>query len=334
MVQPFRGVMWMAIEGVDYAAQRPSVAGLVAAKKKFACRYGGAGSAGKQLDNAEADALRAAGIAIVANVEGAADGMKGGFTVGATWARNADAHFRACGMPPDRPIYLSVDWNAGSADWRVVDDALRGAASVIGAARVGVYGGYDTVAHCAAAGTARWFWQTYAWSSGRWHPRAHIQQYKNGVALAGGDVDLDRGMTADFGQWGATVGENEDDMFCKYGDQGDDVRYLQNRLAQAGYDPGDAAGNYGNGTAAALAAVEKSYGVTSDGRVYGPDQAIRLDYRLAQKWGQRGPQGPTGPAGPPGPSGPQGEPGPQGPPGPALAPGTRLTMDATVTGVG
>jgi hypothetical protein len=44
----------------------------------------------------------------------------------------------------------------------------------------------------------------------RWHPRAHLQQYRNGVALAGGTVDLDRAATVDYGQWG-----QEDDMPTK-----------------------------------------------------------------------------------------------------------------------
>ena len=68
----------MAVEGVDYAFSRPSIESLVAAGKKFACRYGGAGSTSKQLDPTEAKALSAAGIVVVANVEGAADGMLGG----------------------------------------------------------------------------------------------------------------------------------------------------------------------------------------------------------------------------------------------------------------
>lgn len=105
-------------------------------------------------------------------------------------------------MPSDRPIYFSVDWDAGSGDWADIDAALRGAASVIGAARVGVYGSYLTVEHCRRVGTARWFWQTYAWSNGAWSPYAHIQQYRNGVTIGGADCDLNRAMQPDYGQWG------------------------------------------------------------------------------------------------------------------------------------
>jgi hypothetical protein len=48
---------------------------------------------------------------------------------------------------------------------------------------------------------AAWFWQTYAWSAGVWAPGNHIEQYQNGVALAGATLDLDRALTADYGQW-------------------------------------------------------------------------------------------------------------------------------------
>lgn len=190
------------IEGVDYSVSVPSAAALAAAGKRFAVRYGGPGSAGKQLTAGELADLTKAGIAVVANAEGAAGGFRGA-AAGQSWARQALAHFTALGMPPGRPIYFSVDWDAGPGDWAAVDAACRGATSVIGAARVGVYGSFATVEHCAAADTARWFWQTYAWSSGRWSSRCHLQQYRNGVSVGGADCDLDRAMQSDYGQWGA-----------------------------------------------------------------------------------------------------------------------------------
>lgn len=201
----------MSIEGVDYAFSVPPASALTAAGKYFAVRYGGPGSAGKQLTQAELAGLNKAGIAVVANAEGAAAGFRG-TAAGQSWARQALAHFTALGMPADRPIYFSVDWDAGPADWPDVDAALRGAASVVGAARVGVYGSYATVEHCAKAGTARWFWQTYAWSAGKWSSRCHLQQYRNGVTIGGADCDLDRAMQSDYGQWGAEMPLTGDDV--------------------------------------------------------------------------------------------------------------------------
>lgn len=192
------------IEGVDYAWARPSIPGLVAVGKHFACRYVGRGSAGKLLTVDEAADLSSHGLSIVANVEGLESELLGGAPVGTTWALAAHTHAVACGMPPDKPIYLSVDFNVGPSQWPAVAAALRAAGGVLGADRVGVYGGYNAIAWAIRDHVAHWYWQTAAWSGGRWHPMAHIRQYRNGVSLVGGDVDLDRAMVADYGQW--TVG--------------------------------------------------------------------------------------------------------------------------------
>jgi hypothetical protein len=214
----------MQVEGVDYAWSRPNIAQLAAAGKVFACRYGGPGSSGKQLDPAEARALSAAGVAIVANAEGAADGLLGGWNAGVSWARDAEQHFAACGMPAGRPIYLSVDFDVASGQWSAVREALRGAASVIGASRVGVYGGRRAIEWARRDHVAAWFWQTYAWSSGVWVPGNHIEQYRNGVALAGATLDLDRALAADFGQW--TIGDDSVDQYHE-----DAILYTDNRVA-------------------------------------------------------------------------------------------------------
>lgn len=191
----------MTIEGVDYSFSRPSAAALKAAGKRFAVRYGGPGSASKQLTSSELRDLRANGIDVVANAEGSAGGFKG-TSAGISWASSAQSYFAALGMPANAPIYFSVDWDAGSADWGGIDAALRGAASVIGASRVGVYGSYDTVVHCHSAGTAKWFWQTYAWSGGKTPPSyVHLYQYKNGVTIGGADCDLTRALQPSYGQW-------------------------------------------------------------------------------------------------------------------------------------
>lgn len=192
----------VSIEGVDYAWSRPSPGSLARAGKVFACRYGGPGTSGKHLTLTEAQALSAAGISVVANAEGAADGLLGGFTAGESWARSAEAHFKACGMPPGRPIYLSADFDVTPTQWPTVANALKGAASVLGANRVGVYGSYDVMVWARRDRVAAWFWQTYAWSDDRWAAGNHLEQYRNGVTIDGvGNIDLDRALTSDYGQW-------------------------------------------------------------------------------------------------------------------------------------
>ena len=117
----------MITEGVDYSFARPSPSGLRNAGKKFAVRYGGPGSDSKHLHAAELAALRAVGIDVVANAEGAAGGYIGA-AAGKSWAQSAEAHFRALGMPADRPIYFSVDFDAGPAHFPGIDAALRASA--------------------------------------------------------------------------------------------------------------------------------------------------------------------------------------------------------------
>lgn len=190
-------------EGVDYSTARPAPAGLWQAGKRFAVRYGGAGTRDKWLSPSEAASLAAAGLAIVANVEGAANGLLGGYSTGRAWAINAHEHFVSCGMPADRPIYFSVDWDIGSSQWAAVKEALRGAADVLGLGRVGVYGGRRAISLARGAQAATWFWQTYAWSGSptTWVEGNHIEQYRNGVTIAGGDCDLNRALRSDYGQW-------------------------------------------------------------------------------------------------------------------------------------
>jgi len=200
------------VEGVDYSWARPSPAKLFSAGKRFACRYL-SNTPGKNLTRSEAQALSTAGLAVVSNWEAAAGDARGGFQAGVTNAREADRQARACGMPAERPIYFSVDFDATTGELNsAVDAYLRGVASVVGVNRVGVYGGYRTIEWAARTGRAAWLWQTYAWSSGRWHPRAHIRQYRNNVTVAGAAVDLNRAMTGDYGQWISGVVRDVDEL--------------------------------------------------------------------------------------------------------------------------
>lgn len=194
------------VEGVDYAWSRPDPTALYAAGKRFAIRYVSYDRTGKNLTRQEADRLQAAGLAIVTNWEWDPRDQLGGRQRGRVHATEADRQHRQCGGPPDRPIYFSTDFDATAAQLQVCYDYPRGCADVIGWDRVGVYGGIRTVTYMADRGV-RWLWQTYAWSSGRWDSRAHIRQYRNGVRLAGGTVDLNRATVPDYGQWG-----QEDDM--------------------------------------------------------------------------------------------------------------------------
>jgi hypothetical protein len=78
--------------------------------------------------------------------------------------------------------------------------------SVIGLSRSGFYGGYYAVENVAAApATASFFWQTVAWSDGKWSAHANIRQ--EGGTLFSGGADYDYAETADYGQYPRPNGE-------------------------------------------------------------------------------------------------------------------------------
>lgn len=190
----------MTIEGVDYSFAPPSAAGLAAAGKRFAMRYVGPGSQAKRLSAAERDSLRNAGLSIVLLAEGGVVDALHGTSVGVSHARLAQQEADRLGLG-GLPIYFAVDFDATAAQWPAVAAYLRGAGSVIGAGRVGVYGGIRAIQWAQRDQLAAWFFQTYAWSGGVWANGVHVQQYRNGQPLGGGTVDLCRAMTTDYGQW-------------------------------------------------------------------------------------------------------------------------------------
>jgi hypothetical protein len=189
------------IEGVDYSFNHPSPTGLYEVGKRFAGRYLGPGMPPKDLTRVEADGLKAAGLTIVALVEATSQGAMGGRAAGQAHAHSALAEAPGVGMPDGHPFYFAVDFDVSPAQWPTVREYLAGAADVLGLDRVGVYGGYNAMVWAARDHAARWLFQTYAWSWGRWYVGRNIEQYRNGVSLVGGTVDLCRGLTPYFGQW-------------------------------------------------------------------------------------------------------------------------------------
>jgi hypothetical protein len=186
--------------GLDYVSG-PSIADMKAAGVGFVCRYLSEVNPQTQvklLTPNEAKALSAAGIAIVSNYEWYATRSLEGVAAGVYDARIAEAQHAACGGSASRPIYFSVDVDVSGGQ---VVDYFKGIASVIGLARTGAYGSFRVLQALFSAGVIAWGWQTYAWSGGAWEPRAHIQQYQNGMVFGGASVDYNRSIKSDFGQW-------------------------------------------------------------------------------------------------------------------------------------
>lgn len=196
--------------GVDYPWTHPTPAALSAAGVEFAMRYLSTDHT-KNLTRAEADALAARGIWSGVVWETTAGRALDGRAAGTSDARAAAEQAAACGMPDSRPIYFAVDTDT---TWDKVLPYFQGVASVLPAARVGVYGGIRIVSAAATSGLVDWYWQASAWSGGRWDPRAHIRQLGY-ITIGGVQCDRNESMVADYGQWmpgGRTPITEEDDM--------------------------------------------------------------------------------------------------------------------------
>jgi photosystem II stability/assembly factor-like uncharacterized protein len=163
-------------------------------------RYVGA-SKWKSLTRREANALRSAGIDIAAVYETKADWMLGGRKAGVAAAKKARAAVRACGGPKYPFIYLACD--VPTKRYSTVNACLRGAASVLGANKVGIYGSYSVCDNALKSGYATKAWQTEAWSSGKVLSRAALYQNARHVhGNLGLDYDSNFTRADDIGQWG------------------------------------------------------------------------------------------------------------------------------------
>ena len=191
-------------KGVDYSFSRPNLAELKAEGHTFVCRYlshhKGTGVNGKDLSKQELSKLRKADLSVVVvwEVE-ALDPLKG-TPEGVRDATDAKAQADSLGMH-DAVIYFACDFDVRPPQMKKVLAYLEGAASVLGANRTGVYGGLAVIKAAMDGHVVNWGWQTYAWSSGKWHPAAQLRQTENGLKLGGGTVDQDASIFADFGQW-------------------------------------------------------------------------------------------------------------------------------------
>lgn len=198
-------------KGCDYVSG-PTPAQLKAAGMTFVCRYLSSGYENgdpnkpvnpKDLTAAEAAGLHKAGINIVLVFETTATRALAGKAAGKSDYVSARKQATALGCPTSVPIYFAVDFDMQPSEAGKVIAYFNGASSVDGAASVGVYGGIAAVEAVASSHVARWFWQAYAWSGGKWYAGNHLEQYENGAKIAGHSVDLDRSCHALYGAWKA-----------------------------------------------------------------------------------------------------------------------------------
>lgn len=184
----------MTVPGIDVAWARPTVAQIKGTGARWVARYFSKDSS-KNLHPGEVASYKAAGLGIVVVWETTAGRARAGHAAGVADAQAAEAQRKAVGLPADMPLHFAVDTDT---DWAHVTAYFDGAASVLGRARTGVYGGFKVIEGAAAAGY-RYLWQTVAWSGGHWSSHATIRQ-TGSTTLAGG-ADRDTALTPDFGQY-------------------------------------------------------------------------------------------------------------------------------------
>jgi hypothetical protein len=183
----------MALKGFDFAWTKPTPAQVKANGGHWVAGYF-SHDATKDLTHALVSGFLAADIAVVSVWETTTGRATEGQAAGVTDAHAAEAQRIACGLPATHVIYFAVDEDTS---WASVQAYFDGAVSVLGAARVGVYGGYHVVEGAHAHGI-RYLWQTIAWSGGQWSAHANIRQ--EGGTVWGGSADVDQAEVTDYGQ--------------------------------------------------------------------------------------------------------------------------------------
>lgn len=187
--------------GIDYAfAPHPPADRLREAGVSFVMRY--LTGPGKALTRREALTLSDVGVDIVALFESTGRTFESGFSAGqrdAHEAMQALDDLKPQGKPP---IIFTVDADASAeGKTRLALEYITGAVHEIEWHRVGLYAGYGPIVAAHAENRCKFLCQTYAWSEGKWCPAAQLRQIQNDVKLLGADVDIDRAVAADFGQF-------------------------------------------------------------------------------------------------------------------------------------
>lgn len=183
-----------AVEGIDIAWDRPTVAEIKAAGAHWVARYFSP-DASKNLTAAEVKDYQAAGLPVVTVYESTATrATQSGKAGGVADAQLAEQQRAAAGLPADHVQHFAVDQDA---TWEQVAPYFEGVVSNIHRDRVGVYGGLKVIEGAYGAGF-RFLWQTVAWSDGTWSEHATIRQSGGTVLQGGADVDL--AEVPNFGQ--------------------------------------------------------------------------------------------------------------------------------------
>jgi hypothetical protein len=197
---------------IDYAGGVPSAEAIKAAGFAGAIRYvsdrrpGAEWMVGKPMLIGEAQALQAAGLAVVSCYQfgkGETSDWRGGYDAGLKHAKRGLELHLAAGGPANKPIYASIDDNPTFDEFEtLIAPFLKGWHDVLGKNLTGVYANAPTIGWSLDAGLGSYYWQHNWGSNGVVHPAAHIHQYEiDKFAVDGVGVDRNRILKADYGRW-------------------------------------------------------------------------------------------------------------------------------------
>ena len=199
-------------ELIDYAGGVPSAEAIKAAGFAGAIRYvsdrrpGAEWMVGKPILMDEAQALQAAGLAVVSCYQfgkGETSDWRGGYEAGLKHAKRGLELHLAAGGPANRPIYTSIDDNPTFDEFEtLIAPYLKAWEDVLGKSLTGVYANAPTISWSLEAGHGTYFWQHNWGSNGVIHEAAHIHQYEiDKYTVDGVGVDRNRILKADCGRW-------------------------------------------------------------------------------------------------------------------------------------
>ncbi|AKC02950.1 endolysin [Gordonia phage GordDuk1] len=180
----------------------------------------GTSFSGKPIKKSWVDEMNKLGLTVIScwqfGKNATADWRKG-FMGGVADANAALTKHKELGGDPSAPIFFAIDDDVTLATFNgPVSEYLKGAASILGVDRVGVYGSIRVVEWAVEDeligkthdGSGRYYgWQTKAWSQGISKHACVYQRIVDtasnpGPIVGSSRVDVNDVLTADYGQWG------------------------------------------------------------------------------------------------------------------------------------
>jgi hypothetical protein len=187
-----------SMKGIDYGYGKPGGKVIKDAGYEFVGRYL-SHNPGKNMTYEELKDLHSNGLKVILVWETTITRPLDGKQAGIQDAYYAQGLLKDLGYP-ETVLYFACDNDYNPDQILEAEKYIRGALSVLGLSRIGVYGGYNTIKHMFDVGVVKYGWQTLAWSHGNWDERAQVRQTNiYGPKLNGVECDTDISITDNIG---------------------------------------------------------------------------------------------------------------------------------------